>query len=154
MLMWLLPKQAAITMGTAAKMGYRPQFMTSSTLSDTELMYKITKGLWKGVLFTTFGALPWSNDNEALVKLREAWKKYAPQERLGRVPELGRLLRRAPGGRPQALRRRPELRQTSSRSWKAMKGFQSLGAPVTFGPNQRQGVNRRVHGCLRSFGQG
>ena len=56
-IMWLLPKQAAITVGTAAKMGYRPQFMTSTTLSDTALMYKITKGLWKGVICTTFGQL-------------------------------------------------------------------------------------------------
>ena len=139
-LMWLLPKQAAITMGTAAKMGYRPQFMTSSTLSDTELMYKITKGLWKGVLFTTFGALPWSNDNEALVKLREAWKKYAPQERWGVFLSSGAYY-----AEPlvEGLKRCGDDLSYDNfiKVMEGMKGFQSLGAPVTFGPNQRQGVN-------------
>ena len=139
-IMWLLPKQAAITVGTAAKMGYRPQFMTSTTLSDTALMYKITKGLWKGVICTTFGQLPYS-DHPLMVKYREAWKKFAPQERWGPFFTSGMYY-----SEPmiEAIRRCGDdlsydnfiKAMESIKDWK-----EGTGAPLTFGPNKRQGSN-------------
>jgi ABC-type branched-subunit amino acid transport system substrate-binding protein len=45
-IMWVLPKHAAIMVTTAAKLGYKPQWVASSTLSDAPLMYNLTKGLW------------------------------------------------------------------------------------------------------------
>lgn len=139
-LMWLLPKQAAITMGTSAKMGYRPQFMTSSTLADAELMYKITRGLWKGVIYTTFGDLPWTNSNEKLVKLRDAWKKYAPQERWGPFLSSGAYYAEP---MVEGIRRCGDDLSYDNfvKVMESIKGFQGLGAPVTFGPDIRQGVN-------------
>lgn len=50
----VLPRQGAIITGTAAVLGYAPQWITNSTLSDTELMHKITEGRWAGVQFSGF----------------------------------------------------------------------------------------------------
>lgn len=69
--MWLLPKQAVITLGTAAKLGYRPQWMATSTLSDYQLMYKISRGLWQGVVFGNFVELP-DSQHPLMVKYRAA----------------------------------------------------------------------------------
>ena len=139
-IMWLLPKQAAITLGTAAKMGFRPQFMTSSTLADSALMYKISKGLWKGVIFSTYGELPFSN-HPLMVKYREVWKKYAPQERWGPFFSVGFYY-----AEPlvEGLKRCGDdlsydnfvKAMESIKDWKG-----GTGAPLTFGPNQRQGSN-------------
>jgi len=138
--LWLLPKQAAITLGTAAKMGFKPQFMTSTTLADPELMYKITKGLWKGVIFSTFGELPWS-DHPMMVKLREAWQKYAPQERWGAFYTSGILY-----AMPMVEGIKRCGNDLSYDNFiKQMDTFKDwsggLGAPLTFTPEQRQGAN-------------
>jgi len=79
---WLLPKHGAIILGTAAKMGFKPQWMTTSTLSDIPIMYKISKGLFKNVIFVTFAELP---DSQAplMKKYRKAQEKFAPKDRWG-----------------------------------------------------------------------
>lgn len=81
-IMYLLPKHAAIILGEAAKIGFAPQWISSSTLSDAPLMYDVTKGLWKGVIVASFGELP-DSDHPLMVKYRQAWQKYAPKERWG-----------------------------------------------------------------------
>jgi branched-chain amino acid transport system substrate-binding protein len=81
-IMYLLPKHAAIILGEAAKIGFSPQWISSSTLSDSPLMYEITKGLWKGIIVASFGELP-DSDHPLMVKYRQAWQKYAPKERWG-----------------------------------------------------------------------
>ncbi len=139
-LLWLLPKQAAITLGTAVKMGYHPQFMTSSTLADAELMHKVTKGLWKGVIFTTYGELPYSN-HPLMVKYRAAWKKYAPQERWGPfytagiyyAEPLAEGIKRC--GDDLSYDNFVKIME-NMKDWKG-----GSGAPLTFGPNRRQGTN-------------
>ncbi|MBW1781086.1 MAG: ABC transporter substrate-binding protein [Deltaproteobacteria bacterium] len=79
---WLLPKHGAIILGTAAKLGFKPQWMTTSTLSDIPIMYKISKGLFKDVIFVTFAELP---DSQAplMKKYHAAQKKFAPKDRWG-----------------------------------------------------------------------
>lgn len=74
-ILWLLPKHAAITLGTAAKLGFAPQWATSSSLSDAPLMHGITKGLWEGVIFAAIMELP-DSDHELIKKYREAYEKY------------------------------------------------------------------------------
>lgn len=85
-ILWLLPKHAAMTLGIAAKLGFKPQWVTGSTLSDAELMNEITKGLWEGVIFDVFYELP-SSDDETVKKYREAYEKYGkaknPNEKWG-----------------------------------------------------------------------
>jgi branched-chain amino acid transport system substrate-binding protein len=79
---WLLPKHGAIILGTAAKLGFKPQWMTTSTLSDIPIMYKISKGLFKDVIFVTFAELPGSK-NPLMLKYEAAQKKFAPNDRWG-----------------------------------------------------------------------
>lgn len=137
-ILWVLPKHGAIMMGTAAKLGFAPTWMTSSTLSDYPLMMEITKGLWKGVIFTNFGELP-DSDHPLMVKYREAWKKYAPDERWGVffyagflfVEPMVEALKRA--GRDLTVERFVEAMES-------LTDFQGIGPVLTFGPDQRQGV--------------
>jgi len=77
-IMWVLPKHGAIMLGTAAKLGFKPLWMTTSTLSDYQLMYKITKGLFNGVIFATFGELL-DSKNPLMVKYHAAQKRLAPK---------------------------------------------------------------------------
>ncbi len=83
-LLWMGPGGAARTLGTAKQMRFNPQFMNSSSLSDYPLMYKITRGLWKGVITAAFG-IPTDSDNPLMIKYKtEAYKKYAAKgERWG-----------------------------------------------------------------------
>ncbi|MFA6223046.1 MAG: ABC transporter substrate-binding protein [Desulfomonilaceae bacterium] len=75
-ILWILPKHAAIILGQAKAAGYEPQWVASSTLSDSHLMHKITKGLWAGVVYANF-----LNVESPLVKkYLEAQKKFAPNE--------------------------------------------------------------------------
>jgi len=57
-LLWVTPVHAARLIGTSKAMKFAPQFMTVSTCSDFPLMMALSKGLFKGVIATTFGELP------------------------------------------------------------------------------------------------
>ncbi len=139
-ILWLLPKQAVITVATAAKLGYRPQWMACSTLSDFQLMYKISKGLWKGVIFGNFAELP-DSDHPLMVKYRKAWKKYAPKERWGVFFYAGfgfaepmiEGIRRA--GRNLTV-------ESFVKAMETLKDFQGIMGPITYGPGRRQGLRK------------
>lgn len=47
-IMWVNPTSAAIALKTCQTIGYKPQWVSSNTLSDYPLMNKITGGLWEG----------------------------------------------------------------------------------------------------------
>ena len=83
-LLWVTPVHAVRIVGTSKAMKFAPQWMSTSTCSDFPLMYKISKGLWEGVIAATFGELP-DSDNALLQKYRkEAFEKYAAKgERWG-----------------------------------------------------------------------
>ena len=140
--LWLLPKHAAITLGTAAKLNFKPLWASSSTLSDASLMHKITKGLWDGVIFTSFLELP-DSDHPRVKKYRQAYEKYGkeanPQEEWGVFFMAGFLF-----AEPfiEALNRAgPELnREKLISSLESLKNWDDgIGHNITFGPNQRQG---------------
>jgi len=75
-ILWILPKHAAIILGQSKAVGFEPQWVASSTLSDSHLMYKITKGLWEGVVYANFLNI----DSPLAKKYLEAQKKFAPNE--------------------------------------------------------------------------
>ncbi len=76
-ILWVLPKHAAIMIGTCKALAFSPQFMAASTLSDPELMFTVTKGLWKDVIYGNF-----VNMQSPLVKkYNDAQKKWAPTEK-------------------------------------------------------------------------
>ncbi len=76
-ILWVLPKHGAIILGTSKAMGFEPQWISVSALSDSHLMYKITKGLWKGVIYGNF----LNFESPLIDKYLAAQKKFAPQEK-------------------------------------------------------------------------
>jgi len=137
-LLWLLPKHGAIILGTAAKMGFSPQWMTTSTLSDTPIMFQITKGLYKGVIFTSFGELPDATTNPLMDKYKAAKDKFAPNERWGVFYTAGILFVEP---MVEALKKagRDLTADSFVKAMESIKDFQGIGPKLTFGPNQRQG---------------
>ena len=72
-IMWTMPTHGALILAETAKIGFKPQWATSNTLSDSALMMQITKGLWVGMINSFFGELPDSN-HPLMVKYRE-WQR-------------------------------------------------------------------------------
>lgn len=135
---WVLPKHGAIILGTAAKMGLNPQWMTTSTLSDTPIMYEITKGLFKDVIFTSFGELP-DSTNPLMKKYREAQEKFMPKERWGIFFSAGFLFVEP---MVEAFKRcgRDLTADNFVKAMESLKDFQGIGPRISFGPNKRQGA--------------
>ena len=136
-LMWILPKHGAIILGTAAKMGFKPQWMTTSTLSDTPIMYKITKGLYKDVIFTSFGELP-DSDHPLMKKYKEAQEEFSPKERWGIFFYAGFLFVEP---MVEGLKKcgRELTVDNFVKAMESIKDFQGIGPKISFGPNKRQG---------------
>jgi branched-chain amino acid transport system substrate-binding protein len=141
-LLWLLPKQAAITLGTAAKLGFKPIWAASSSLSDAPLMHKITRGLWDGVLFTSIMELP-DSEHPMVKQYKQAFethgKEHNPKETWGIFFMAGFTF-----AEPfvEALRRvGPELdREKLVAALESLKGWdKGIGHKITFGPKERQG---------------
>lgn len=137
-LMWVLPKHGAIILRTAAKMDFKPQWMTSSTLSDTPIMYKISKGLFKDVLVTSFGEVPESR-HSLMKKYKQAHDTFAPKDRWGIFFYAGFLFVEP---MVEALKRcgRDLTADNFVRAMEALKDYQGIGPKITYGPNTRQGT--------------
>ncbi|HEJ84160.1 MAG TPA: ABC transporter substrate-binding protein [Desulfobacteraceae bacterium] len=135
---WVLPKHGAIILGTAAKMGLNPQWMTTSTLSDTPIMYEITKGLFKDVIFTSFGELP-DSQNPLMKKYKEAHDRFTPKDRWGIFFYAGFLFVEP---MVEALKRcgRDLNAENFVKAMESIKDFQGIGPRISFGPDQRQGT--------------
>lgn len=139
-IMWVYPKHAAIMLGTSAKLGFKPQWMASSTLSDYQLMYKITKGLWKGVVFGNFAELP-DSQSELMVKYKKAHEKFAPKERwgvffyagFGFVEPMVEGLKRA--GRDLTV-------ENFVNAMESLDGYQGIMGKISYKPGKRQGLKQ------------
>ena len=137
-IMWLSPKHGAIMLQTAAKMGFKPQWMTSSVLSDTDIMYKISKGLFKDVIFATLVELP-DSQHPLMVRYRKAHALFAPKERwgvffyagFGFLEPMVEGLKRC--GRNLTV-------ENFVKAMESIKALDGIGGKVTFGLNVRQGV--------------
>jgi ABC-type branched-subunit amino acid transport system substrate-binding protein len=136
-LMWVLPKHGAIILGTAAKMDFKPQWMASSTLSDTPIMYKISKGLFKDVMVTSFGEVP-ESQHLLMKKYNEAHDKFAPKDRWGIFFYAGFLFAEP---MVEGLKRcgRDLTADNFVKAMETIKDFQGIGPKITYGPNKRQG---------------
>jgi branched-chain amino acid transport system substrate-binding protein len=137
-LMWVLPKHGAIILMTGAKMGFKPQWMTSSILSDTPVMYEISRGLFKDMIFPGLAQLP-DSQHPLMKKYKAAHDKFSPKDRWGIffyagfyfVEPLVEGLRRC--GRDLTV-------DNFVKAMETLKDFQGIGPKITFGPNQRQGA--------------
>ena len=89
-LLWVLPRQAAIVLGTAAVNDFNPEWFSSMVLSDMALMHNITKGAWEGVYFNYPGDVMFNDmTNETIQKYQQAFAKYYPDERWGTFAAAG-----------------------------------------------------------------
>jgi len=153
-IMWAMPTHAALILAETAKIGFKPQWATSNTLSDSALMMQITKGLWTGMINSNFGELPDSN-HPLMVKYRDWHKKLAPQERWGVFYYAGIIF-----AEPffEGLRRAG--RNLTTESWikaeESLKDWQGIGPPITYGPPKtpmvRQGGKHVFYGKVKPDG--
>ena len=150
-IMWTNPTGAALILAETAKIGFKPQWATSDTLSDAALMMQITKGLWGGMIHGNFGELP-DSKHPLMVKYRDWHKKLAPQERWGTFYYAGILfaepliegLRRA--GRNLTV-------DTFVKAMETIKDFQGIGPPINYSnPNDRQGGKHVFYGKVKPDG--
>lgn len=150
-IMWTNPQGAALLLAETAKIGFKPQWATSNSLSDSALMMQITRGLWVGMITSFFGELPDSN-HPLMVKYREGHKRLAPQERWGVFYYAGIIF-----SEPffEGIRRagRNLTPDTFVKAMETMKDYQGIGPPVTFaGKKDRQGGNHVFYGKVKPDG--
>ncbi|MBW2469232.1 MAG: ABC transporter substrate-binding protein, partial [Deltaproteobacteria bacterium] len=138
-LLWVVPGHAVRIVGTSAAMQFAPQFMTVSTCSDFPLMMHISKGLFKGVIATTFGELP-DSDLPLMQKYKkDAHEKFAAKgERWGLFYYAGILFVEP---MVEGLKRagRDLTREKFITAMESIKGFKGIGGEISydiFNPNK------------------
>jgi len=137
--MWVNPTTGVILVKTAATVGYKPQWISSNTLSDFALMNKISGGLWEGVITGAFMLPPDSNDPR-IVRYRNAMKKYTPEERPGLFYFAGILFTEP---LIDALKRVGKNLSTEAalKALNSTKNFQGIGPKVNWTAHQHQGTD-------------
>lgn len=137
--MWTMPTHAALLLAECAKIGYKPQWGTSSTLSDSPIMMQITKGLWAGMINSAPIEPPDSN-HPLMVKYRAWHKKYEPNERWGVFYYSGCLYAEplVEGLRRAGRNLTPETLIKAMETMKDWKG--GIGSPITFTSTDHQGT--------------
>lgn len=136
-ILWVLPKHAAILLGVSKAMGFQPQWISSSTLSDSYLMFKVTKGLWEGVVYGNFLDL----DSPLVKKYIAAQKKFAPKEQNTGVFFLAGFMFAEP--MVEGLKRAGKDLNPESfvKAMESIKNWNDwLGHDCTFTPTDHQGM--------------
>lgn len=132
----------ALILKAMAKIGYRPKALTTFTLGDP-IMYKVAGEVWEG----TYIALPGNSGvpgaDEAATKAVEILLKYNPKLKgkeylalFGAVSMMHFVEGLKNAGKdvtPESLIKGME----KIKDWRP----QGIGAPVTYGPDRRHGVN-------------
>ena len=138
-LMYLTPTPAVIALKTAATVGFKPQWVSSNTLSDYPLMFKITGGLWEGVITGAFGETP-DSMSPLMVKYREAAKRLAPEERWGVFYYAGIIFA---DPLVEALKKVGRNLSTEAllKALNSIKDHQTIGPKVTWTEKQHQGTD-------------
>lgn len=137
-LIWITPKHGAILLPAAAKIGFRPQWLSSAVLADMKQMHEITDGLWAGAIFANIGELPMGGHPQ-VAKYQEFIAGYSPDD-VDSTFFLAGFLFSEP--LVEALRRAgPDLTTDSLiAALESLDGYQGTGAPIGFGPGKRQGI--------------
>ena len=141
-LLWVTPGHAARLIGTSKAMEFAPQFMTVSTCSDFPLMMALSKGLFKGVIATTFGELPDSTSPLMLKYKKDAYEKFAAKgERWGLFYYAG-ILFVEPLIEGLKKAGRDLTREKLVYELENLKGFRGIGGEISydvFNPNNGYG---------------
>jgi ABC-type branched-subunit amino acid transport system substrate-binding protein len=133
-LLWVTPTHALRIVGTSKAMKFAPQWMSTSTCSDFPFMYKISKGLWEGVIAATFAELPDSDDPLLQKYKKEAYEKYAAKgERWGLFYYAGIAF-----AEPlvEGIRRcgRFLTRERLVKEMEGIKNFKGIAGKISYGP--------------------
>jgi len=153
-IMWTMPTHGVLLLNETVKIGFKPQWATSNTLSDSALMMQITKGLWAGMINSNFAELPDSN-HPLMVKYREWHKKLAPQERWGVFYYAGIAFAEPffEGVRRAGKNLTPE---TWISAMETLKNWQGIGVPLSYSkpnhPMDRQGGKHVFYGKVKPDG--
>lgn len=138
-LLWTLPRQAAIILGGTAVINYKPQWVASFILSDMQLMHDITKGAWEGVIFGVFGENIYEIENERVNQYKAAWEKYYPGLRWSIFSYSGFVY-----AEPfvEALKRAGTdvNRESLIDAMESLENFQGAGPVISYGPGNRQAL--------------
>ena len=138
-LMWVSPTLAVISLKTCQSVDYKPQWIAFDGLSDYQMMYGITGGLFEGVITAAFVPPPDSPD-PLVTKYREAAKRLAPEERWGTFYLAGVLF-----SEPlvEALKRvGPDLStEACIKKLNSFTNWKGLGAEITWTETCHQGTD-------------
>ncbi len=141
-LMYVNPTSAVIALKTAANVGFKPQWVSSNTLSDYPLMFKISGGLWEGVITGNFGEVP-DSKNPLMVKYKAAAKRLAPEERWGTFYSAGILF-----ADPivEALKKAGRNISTDAvvKALNSISNYQTIGPKINWTEKQHQGSDSIV----------
>lgn len=145
-MMQVAPTPGVVAVKTAASIGYKPQFVSADTLGDMPVMYKITGGLWEGVI-TGGKTLDPNGDDPLVVKYREAAKRLMPDE-----PFTGFFLAGIMFAEPLVYALQKVGRDLSTeallKALNSIKDFHGIGPKITWTPQQHQGVDStRIYKC-------
>ncbi len=137
--MWVNPSVAIMMLKTSASVGYKPQWISHTGLSDYQVMYHISDGLYEGVITSAAAPEPESKD-PLVTKYRNAAKRFAPQDRWGVYMSVGIIY-----VEPliEALKRTGRNLSTEAviKELENFREWKGLGAPITWTKDQRQGVD-------------
>ncbi len=123
-----------------AKAGYRPKIVASFPLGDYLIMYRLLGELWEGAHFAGLNATAADPAGKAIVDIMTKYEaKLVGKENTALAGGVAIIL--AVEGLKKAGR--GLTRESYVEAMESIKGFTTLGltAPVTFGPNQRHGLN-------------
>ena len=138
-LLYVGPTTAVIALKTAANVGFKPQWVSSNTLSDYPLMFKITGGLWEGVITGAFGETP-DSKSPLMVKYRSAAKRLVPKERWGVFYYAGILF-----ADPIVAALKKVGRNLSTdallKVLNTFRDYQTIGPKITWTEKQHQGTD-------------
>ncbi len=146
-LLWVGPVHAVRIVGTAAAMKFAPQWMSTSTCSDFPLMYKISKGLWKGVITAAFSEMP-DSEIPLMKQYKKAYDKFAAKgERWGVFFYAGFAFVEP---LVEGLKRcgRDLTRERFVKEMEGLKNFQGTSGKISYkpfdpnDPSSRQGQNQ------------
>jgi branched-chain amino acid transport system substrate-binding protein len=131
-LLWVPPGHAVRLVGTSKAMKFEPQFMSTSTCSDFPLMMHISKGIYKGVIATTFGEPEDSTLPLMLQYKKEVHGQFAAKdERWGLFYYAGILFTEP---LVEGLKRagRNLTRESFVTAMESIKGFKGIGGEVSY----------------------
>ncbi|OIP88695.1 MAG: hypothetical protein AUK26_13065 [Syntrophaceae bacterium CG2_30_58_14] len=138
-LMYVSPTATVIALKTAANVGFKTQWVGANTVSDYPLMFKITGGLFEGVITGAFGEIP-DSTNPLMVKYRDAAKRLNPQERWGTFYYAGILF-----ADPivEALKKVGRNLSTDAllKALNSIRDYQTIGPKITWTEKQHQGTD-------------